>query len=61
MVAGNHDLAACGKMGVEEFNPVAARAALWTRDVLAEVLDAKWLREFTELNRAFHRTHIPQD
>lgn len=28
-VAGNHDLVACGKMGVEDFNPVAARAALW--------------------------------
>ncbi|MEX2225807.1 MAG: metallophosphoesterase family protein [Dehalococcoidia bacterium] len=36
MVAGNHDLAACGKMGVEEFNPVAAEAALWTRRTLSE-------------------------
>jgi diadenosine tetraphosphatase ApaH/serine/threonine PP2A family protein phosphatase len=36
MVAGNHDLAACGKMGIEEFNPVAAQAALWTREALAE-------------------------
>jgi diadenosine tetraphosphatase ApaH/serine/threonine PP2A family protein phosphatase len=35
MVAGNHDLAACGKMGVDEFNPVAGQAALWTRDVLS--------------------------
>jgi diadenosine tetraphosphatase ApaH/serine/threonine PP2A family protein phosphatase len=33
-VAGNHDLAACGAMGVEEFNPVAAEAALWTKDQL---------------------------
>ncbi len=33
-VAGNHDLVACGQMGVEEFNPVAAEAALWTRDQL---------------------------
>ncbi len=29
-VAGNHDLAACGKMGVEEFNNAAAAAARWT-------------------------------
>lgn len=28
-VLGNHDLAALGRMGVEEFNPVAAQAALW--------------------------------
>jgi diadenosine tetraphosphatase ApaH/serine/threonine PP2A family protein phosphatase len=28
-VAGNHDYAAAGLMGVEEFNPVAAEAALW--------------------------------
>jgi len=33
-VAGNHDRAACGLMGVEEFNPSAAEAALWTRDQL---------------------------
>ena len=35
-VAGNHDRAATGKMGTEEFNPDAATAALWTRDHLAE-------------------------
>lgn len=29
-VAGNHDLAACGRLGVEEFNPIAADAALWS-------------------------------
>ena len=29
-VAGNHDLAACGKMGVVEFNDAAAAAARWT-------------------------------
>jgi diadenosine tetraphosphatase ApaH/serine/threonine PP2A family protein phosphatase len=28
-VAGNHDLVACGKMGIEDFNPIAGRAALW--------------------------------
>jgi predicted phosphodiesterase len=36
LVAGNHDRAATGQMGVEEFNADAAKAALWTRDHLAE-------------------------
>jgi diadenosine tetraphosphatase ApaH/serine/threonine PP2A family protein phosphatase len=35
-VAGNHDLAACGQMGVEEFNDAAAEAALWTGSVLTD-------------------------
>lgn len=35
-VAGNHDHAAIGKIGVEEFNPFAALAARWTADILAE-------------------------
>jgi len=34
LIAGNHDLAVAGKMGLEEFNPVAARAAEWTRERL---------------------------
>ncbi|MBI2165852.1 MAG: metallophosphoesterase family protein [Chloroflexi bacterium] len=29
-VAGNHDLAAVGRLGLEEFNPVAAEANRWT-------------------------------
>ncbi len=33
-VAGNHDLAAVRMMSVEDFNPVAAEAALWTADQL---------------------------
>jgi diadenosine tetraphosphatase ApaH/serine/threonine PP2A family protein phosphatase len=36
LVAGNHDRAATGMMGTEEFNADAATAALWTRDHLAE-------------------------
>lgn len=36
IVAGNHDRAATGAIGVEDFNPVAAAAALWTRDVLSK-------------------------
>ena len=35
-VAGNHDLAACGKMGTEEFNDAAAQAAQWTADQLTD-------------------------
>lgn len=35
-VAGNHERAATGAMGVEEFNPTAAAAALWTRDQLSD-------------------------
>ena len=34
-VAGNHDLAACGKMGTEEFNEAAASAAHWTAEQLS--------------------------
>jgi diadenosine tetraphosphatase ApaH/serine/threonine PP2A family protein phosphatase len=34
-VAGNHDLAATRMMSVDEFNPVAAAAALWTADQLS--------------------------
>jgi predicted phosphodiesterase len=35
-VAGNHDLAACGLMGTEEFNEAAATAAQWTAEQLSE-------------------------
>jgi len=34
-VAGNHDLAACGRMGVEEFNRAAADAVQWTGEQLS--------------------------
>lgn len=30
-VAGNHDLAVCGRITTENFNATAARAAVWTR------------------------------
>ncbi len=35
-VAGNHDLAAAGLIGVEEFNAVAAEAALWSGEQLGD-------------------------
>src|SRR5271156_3817446 len=42
-VRGNHDRACSGLLSVEDFNPIAGRAALWTRDVLTpEHMD--WLR-----------------
>lgn len=42
-VRGNHDKAATGVMNLEDFNPMAATAALWTRNALTiENLD--WLR-----------------
>jgi predicted phosphodiesterase len=31
-VAGNHDRAVTGQIGIETFSPVAARAAVWTRE-----------------------------
>src|SRR5215471_3959178 len=35
-VRGNHDKACTGLMSLDDFNPVAARAALWTRERLSE-------------------------
>jgi predicted phosphodiesterase len=35
-VAGNHDLAAAGGIGVEEFNSYAAEAAVWSGEQLSE-------------------------
>ena len=34
-VRGNHDRACSGLNGIEDFNPVAGRAAKWTRCVLS--------------------------
>ena len=33
-VRGNHDRACSGQLSLEDFNPVASRAARWTRQVL---------------------------
>jgi predicted phosphodiesterase len=46
-VAGNHDLAATGAIGVDEFNPVAAEAALWTGRQLSKD-EASFLLELPE-------------
>lgn len=42
-VRGNHDRACCGLGGMEEFNPVAQRAARWTECVLTDE-HRDWLR-----------------
>lgn len=45
---GNHDLAATGAIGVEDFNPFAAEAARWTAGVLAEE-ERAWLGGLPEV------------
>ncbi|HZQ95830.1 MAG TPA: metallophosphoesterase family protein [Candidatus Sulfotelmatobacter sp.] len=42
-VRGNHDKAATGGMDLEDFNPMAAAAALWTRGELTPQ-NLEWLR-----------------
>lgn len=42
-VRGNHDKAATGIMNLEDFNPMAAAAALWTRKELTQE-NLEWLR-----------------
>lgn len=46
-VAGNHDFAAVGMIGVEEFNPVAEEAAMWTADHLSQD-ERSFLRDLPE-------------
>ncbi len=43
-VRGNHDKACSGVAGIEDFNPIASRAAKWTRCVLTAE-HTEWLRE----------------
>lgn len=43
-VRGNHDRACCGLGGIEEFNPIAQRAARWTECVLTGE-HREWLRQ----------------
>lgn len=42
-VRGNHDKAACGLMALDEFNPIAGMAAIWTREQLTNE-NLQWLR-----------------
>lgn len=41
-VAGNHDLAALGRVSLDDFHPEAAAAALWTGEQLTET-NREWL------------------
>ncbi|WP_114206536.1 metallophosphoesterase family protein [Acidisarcina polymorpha] len=41
-VRGNHDRACCGLMSLDDFNPIASRAAQWTQSILTEEHTA-WL------------------
>ncbi len=43
-VRGNHDKACAGMSSIEEFNPVAGLAVMWTRSVLTSE-NLKWLRQ----------------
>ncbi len=46
-LAGNHDWAVMDKLDLEEFNPDARRAALWTRNQLS-VPSLEWLQALPE-------------
>jgi diadenosine tetraphosphatase ApaH/serine/threonine PP2A family protein phosphatase len=49
-VAGNHDLAAAGRIGTSEFNAAAALAAAWTAAQLTEE-ERRYLEELPEIVR----------
>jgi predicted phosphodiesterase len=44
LVRGNHDRACCGLTDLDDFNPIAARAARWTQCVLSSE-HLRWLRD----------------
>lgn len=46
IVRGNHDRACCGMDDMEDFNPIAARAARWTQSVLTGDR-LEWLRNLS--------------
>jgi diadenosine tetraphosphatase ApaH/serine/threonine PP2A family protein phosphatase len=47
LVRGNHDKAVAGLSDVSEFNPIAALAALWTRETLTPE-NMEWLRRLPQ-------------
>lgn len=57
MIAGNHERAATGAIGVAEFNPLAAQAALWTRETLAEETK-RFLDALPEVESRHHFTLV---
>jgi len=46
-VRGNHDKAATGLLALDDFNPMAAAAAIWTRDQLTPE-HLSWLRDLPQ-------------
>ena len=46
-VRGNHDKAAAGMMDIDDFNPMAAAAAIWTRNELTSE-NLAWLRRLPQ-------------
>jgi len=46
-VRGNHDKAICGLSDLEDFNPIAAEAVLWTRQTLTPS-NFEWLRSLPQ-------------
>ena len=48
MVVGNHDLAAIGVIGIEDFNPFAAAAATWTQNTLTAVTKV-WMMSLPQI------------
>jgi len=47
-VCGNHDAVACGLVDPYGFNPVALRAAMWTRETL-RADNLEWLKELPDV------------
>jgi predicted phosphodiesterase len=56
-VRGNHDKAVCGLMNVEDFNPAAGLATLWTRDQLTPE-NLAWLRSLPQ--GPIHLDELPE-
>ena len=58
VIAGNHDWAVAGRLGLEYFNPHARAAVLWTREQLAPD-DLAWLAglETRQIHGAFTLAH----
>ena len=57
-VRGNHDKAVSGLMDLEDFNPVAGLATLWTRDQLTDA-NLDWLRSLPQ--GPVHLDELPGD
>jgi predicted phosphodiesterase len=63
-VRGNHDKACTGITGIEEFNPIAGLAALWTKQVLTPE-NFEWLKALPmgpiQMTGVWGKEHPPQN